>query len=224
MTPAGGETTEFRDYLRLLRRRAWILIACLVIIPVAAYLYTDARPKVFQASTLLQVNSSSTDSTVSPDFAQPQSNIQAVATFVSTSAVADEAARRLKLPPGSLNGNASAEADEQTGFVTVTATGPTSTRAAQIANAFAAALNAERGKRGRERVGQAITQTQQQLAQTPRSDLVTRTQLNQQLQKLKALNQAQAQNLQVLQAASGGVQIAPHPKRNATIAIILALL
>lgn len=224
MTAPGGETTDFRDYLRLVRRRAWILVACLVVIPAAAYFYTDARPKVFEASTLLQVQTAAVDTTVSPDFSQPQSNIQAVATFVSTSAVADEAARRLGMPPGSLLGAASADASEETGFVTLTATGPTGQRAADIANAFAAALNAAREKRGREAVGQAITRVRGQLSSTPKNDLVTRSQLRQQLQKLEALNNAQSQNLQVLQAATGGTQIAPHPKRNATVAIILALL
>jgi capsular exopolysaccharide synthesis family protein len=224
MTAPGGETTDFRDYLRLLRRRAWILVACLVIIPVAAYVYTDSRPKVFEASTLLQVNTAGIDTGVSPDFSQPQSNIQAVATFVSTSAVADEAARRLGLPPGSLLGAASADADEETGFVTLTATGPTSKRAADTANAFAEALNAAREKRGREAVGEAIARARQQLSETPKDDLGTRSQLRQELQKLEALNNAQSQNLQVLQPAAGASQIAPHPKRNATVAIILALL
>lgn len=224
MTAPGSETNDLRESLRLLRRRAWILIACLLLIPAAAYFYTNGRPKIFQASTLLQVDSASVDTGISADFSQPQSNIQAVATFVSTSAVADEAARRLGMPAGSLLGAASAEADEETGFVTLTATGPTGRRAADIANAFGSALNAEREKRGRRRVQQAMAQTEQQLKQTPKADQITRNQLTQQLQKLRALNQAQSQNLQVLQPATGGVQIAPHPKRNATIAIILALL
>ena len=224
MSQAGPEAPDLRDYFRLLRRRGWILLLCLILLPAAAYFYTDARPKIFEASTLLEVNATADAGTVSPDFAAPTTNIQAVASFVSTSAVAEEAARQLGEPRTSLYGAASATADEDTGFITLKATGPTAARAAAVTNAFAAALNATRAERGRESVQSAIVNTRNQLRETPRADVATRTTLTQQLQKLEALEGAQSQNLRVLQPASGATQIAPHPRRNATIAIFLALL
>ena len=226
MSRTGGEAADPRDFLNLLRRRGWILLVCLVVLPVAAYLYTDSRPKIFQASSLLQVDSGAADvttGTVSPDFSPPPANINAVASFATTSAVADEAARQLGMPRGSLAGVATAQADEDTGFITLSATGETSRKAAQIANAFTSALNATRAERGHEHVRDAINGVNEQLAKTSKTD-PQRPQLQQQLERLKALDAAQSQNLQVLERAEGGAQIAPHPRRNATIAVFLALL
>jgi capsular exopolysaccharide synthesis family protein len=219
------EGFDARETLRLLRRRGWIMLVCLILIPLAAYELTASRPKVFEASTLLQVAGAADTTGVGTDFGPASStNIQAIAGFVRTTAVSEEAARQLHVPPGSIAGGVSAVADEDTGFITINATAPTAAKASAIANAYAAALNATRAKRGTERVNQAITQTEQQLKQTPKGDLATRTQLGEQLQKLQTLRAAQSQNVQVLQRAEGAAQIAPHPKRNATVAILLALL
>lgn len=219
--PADG--FDAREALRLLRRRGWILLACLVVIPVAVYQFTASRPKVFEASTVLQIESTG-DTTGISDFSAPAANLLAIAAFVRTTAVTEEAARRLGLPPSALAGAAIATADEDTGFITISATAPTGSRAVAIANAYAAALNATRERRGVARIDEAIAATQKNLGETEKGDLTARAELKTQLQKLRTLRQAQSQNVQVLQTATGATQIAPHPKRNATVAILLALL
>jgi polysaccharide biosynthesis transport protein len=224
MDPAQGEAPDLRDYLRLAWRRGWIMLVCLVVIPLGIYEYTKSKPKVFESKIILQVQPSAVDAgqLTSPDFATPQSNLDAVASFVSTSAVSDEAARRLGLPPGSLRGAATGEADADTGFLTITATGSSSQRSAAVATAFADALNTTRQKRGAARVQQAIATVQQNLAGT--KDPVERQQLRTQLQRLQTLQQASAQNATVLEPAHPGKQTAPHPRRNATVGLLLALL
>jgi capsular exopolysaccharide synthesis family protein len=225
MDPVEPEGPDLRDYLRLVWRRGWILLVCALVIPLAVYEYTDSKPKVFQSSIIIQVQPSAVDSAsslTSPDFSAPQANMDAIATFVSTSAVSDEAARRLGLPAGSLRGAASASADPDTGFLTITATGSSAQRSAAIATAFADALSATRAERGQKRVDQAEATLQKSLAAT--KDPVQRVQLRSQLQKLQTLKQASGQNAQVLEPAHPGAQIAPHPRRNATAAILLALL
>jgi polysaccharide biosynthesis transport protein len=214
---------EAHDVLRLLRRRGWIVLICLILIPLAAYQVTANRPKVFQSSTLLQVENAG-DATGLPEFSSSSTNLQAIAGFVGTTAVTEEAARRMHVSPGEIAGSASATADEDTGFLTITATGSTARRAQQIANAYAAALNATREQRNVQRINQAIATTREQLDKTPKSNLQQRTELGSQLQKLQTLRQAQSQNITVLQSAGPGAQIAPHPKRNALVAVLLALL
>lgn len=224
MDPVDAEAPDLRDYLRLALRRGWIMLLCLLVIPIGVYEYTKSKPAVFQSSTTLQVQASAVDagSLTTPDFSAPQSNLNAVASFVGTSAVADEAARRLGLPPGSLRGAASAAADTDTGFLTITATGSSAQRSAAIVTAFAEALSTTRQKRGEKRVQQAIAAVQANLKTT--KDAVDRQQLRQQLQRLQVLQQASAQNATVLEPAHPGKQIAPHPRRNATVALLLALL
>jgi capsular exopolysaccharide synthesis family protein len=226
MDSSGGEGPDFREFVRLIKRRGWILILCVVLIPAGVYLLTASRPKIFQASTLVQVQTASLDPTqVSPDFSgNGSTNIDAIASFVSTNAVSDEAARRLGLPRGSLRGAATATANSDTGFLSITATASSAQRAAAAANAFAAALNATREKRGVQRVEQAIATVQKNLEKTPKSSTPQRAQLETQLQQLQTLRAAQSQNVQVLQPAEGATQIAPHPKRNATVAVLLAVL
>jgi capsular exopolysaccharide synthesis family protein len=219
-----AEGFDAREALRLIRRRGWIMLVCLIVIPLGIYEFTNSRPKVFEASTLLQVAGAADTTGLGPDFATPQSNIQAIAAFVKTSAVTEEAARRMNVTPASIAGSVSASADEDTGFITISATAPTAARAEAIANAYGAALNATRAERGTARVNQAIAQTQKQLQATPKRDIQGRSQLNEKLQQLQTLRAAQAQNLQVLQRATGATQIAPHPRRNATVGILLALL
>lgn len=218
------EGFDAREAFRLLKRRGWIMVVCLIVIPLGIYEYTNSRPKVFQASTLLQVAGNADTTGLGSDFTTPQGNIQAIAAFVKTSAVSEEAARVMHVTPASIAGSVSSSADTDTGFITITATASTAARAAAIANAYAEALNSTRAERGIARVNQAITQTQQQLQKTPKSDVQGRAQLGEQLQKLQTLKAAQSQNVQVLQKATGATQIAPHPKRNATVGILLALL
>jgi capsular exopolysaccharide synthesis family protein len=219
---ADHEEFEFRDFLRLLRRRGWIVLLCVLAIPVAAYFYTAGRPKVFQATTIIEPQSTSS-SALPPDFQQSQPNVQAIAGFVNTSAVANEAARQLKLPPGSLGGAASATANTDTNFITISAVAPTAKEAADRANAFAAALDATQNKTDKEQIARAISTLQQNLANTSRRD-PNRLTMQSQLQSLQTLQRAQSQNVRVLQPALGAAQIAPHPKRNATLAILLGLL
>lgn len=225
MNAEAGEAPDLRDYLRLIWRRGWILLACVLLIPFAAYEYTKAKPQVFQSSTVLQVQPGVENSDLtSPSFAPSATNLDLVAAIVSTSAVSNEAARLLGLPQGALRGAATGSADPDTGFLTITATGSTAERARQVATAFANALSSTRKSDSVQRIDSAIATIQDSLKKTPKNDPTTRATLTSQLQRLQTLRQAQSQNAQVIEPASAGAQIAPHPKRNATVALVLAIL
>jgi capsular exopolysaccharide synthesis family protein len=225
MNPEANEAPDLRDYLRLVWRRGWILLACMILIPLALYEYTASKPKLFESTTVLQVQAGADPSVVgSADFAPSSTNIDLIAAIVSTSAVSDEAARSLGLPAGSLRGAAQGSADPDTGFITITATASTAQRSAQVATAFANALSATRKEQDTKRLNSAIDTVQKTLQNTPKSDIASRTQLRTQLQKLLTLKQAQGQNAQIVEPARAGAQIAPHPKRNATVGLVLAIL
>jgi polysaccharide biosynthesis transport protein len=225
MNSEATEAPDLRDYLRLIWRRGWILLLCLIVIPLAAYEYTKSQPKVFQSHTILQVQAGveNTDLT-SPNFTPSDANLDLVAAIVSTSAVSNEAARLLGLPAGSLSGAAEATADPDTGFLTITATASSAERAAQVATAFANALSATRKQQSLQRIDAAIKTVQQSIKKTPASDVAGRTNLTAQRQRLQTLRQAQAQSTQVIEPARPGLQTAPHPKRNATLGVVLAIL
>ena len=40
-----------RDFFRILWRRKWLILLCLILIPAAIYVYSDRLTKTYQAST-----------------------------------------------------------------------------------------------------------------------------------------------------------------------------
>jgi len=226
MAQDGGDPREF---FRILWRRKWVLLICLTVIPLAVYVYSDRLAKTYQTSTILQVQSTAVDAglPVSGDFSASSSvtNTAKIAALIQTNGVADAAARIIKEPPGSLRGTIVARDNEDTSFITITATASSGERAARIANAFAEAVQLTRTKQGVARVDSAIANTEKELAKLPLSEDVQREQLSQNLQNLRSLRAAQDQNSQIIQAAAvPGSPVSPQPKRNAMLALVLALL
>src|SRR5262245_59588215 len=115
-----------REFFRLIWRRKWIILLCLVLLPLAVYVYSDRLTKTYQASTLVQVQSTATDAGLFSNDSLPTgvANTAKIAALVGTSAVTDEAARLMGEPKGSLRGTVTAADDEDTGFITLTATAP----------------------------------------------------------------------------------------------------
>ena len=159
-----------REFFRVLWRRKWLILLCVTLIPLAAYFYSDRLTKSFQSSAIVQVQNTATDGGlfVDQDLPSGTANTAKVAALVSTSGVADETARLMGEPEGSLSGAISATDDEDTGFITITATAGTGQRAAEIANATARALRVTRRQAGIRRVDASIANVEKDLAKLPR--------------------------------------------------------
>jgi receptor protein-tyrosine kinase len=219
-----------RDFFRLLWRRKWTLIPCLVLIPLAVYLVSTRLTKTYEASAVIQLQGAPVDQTL-PGVgdltagSNDQQTNDRVSALIETNSVADGASRLLGEPPGTLRGDVRASADENTGFITITAKASTAKRAARIANTFADATRVTRARQGTQRVDAAIAGVQAQLAKTPQADAAARQQLSEQLQGLTALRAAQGQNTQVIQAATPPASpSSPKPGKNAIFAFAVALL
>jgi len=217
-----------REIFKLLWRRRVILLLCIILIPAAAYLYSEQLTKSYQSSTVLQIQAVGDASDVVTDSASGTGgNINSVARLASTSGVADEAARILGYPAGSLRGTITAVADEDTGFMTLTAVSDSGQGAAKAANAAAKALNSTRERRGVDRANSAIAGVVKDLGKLSRGpeDATERQQLSDKLQRLRTLRAAQGSNAQVIEPAlAPAAPVSPNPRRNAILAFILALL
>jgi capsular exopolysaccharide synthesis family protein len=217
-----------REIFKLLWRRRRILALCIVLLPLATYLYSKQLTPSYQSSTVLQIQSLGDATDVVTE--QPSGgagNISAVARLAETSGVADEAARRLGYPDGSVRGAITGLADEDTGFITLTATADSGERAARVADAAAKALNATRERRGVERANKAIQGVLTDLRKLDRGprDATERQQLSQKLQSLRTLRAAQGSNAVVIEPATVPASpVSPNPRRNAILAFVLALL
>ena len=121
------------EYLRLVRRRWRLLVACVLVAGTVAWLTTPARSSNDQVQyeathILLRDDSSPT----------PPAALAQVALFVRTGAVPDRVAERLGFDedPGLLADRISVKPEETSGSLKITATASSRDEAAELANAF----------------------------------------------------------------------------------------
>lgn len=227
---------DLRAYLRVLWRRKWLLLAVVILVPMAAYLYSARSPNVYQASILMEIQPPSGTSLPNTQNSVPSDqtgvlsdqSVAIAARLIQTSGVAQAAARRLSLSQSaaaSLLGDITVSPDVTTGFITVTASAPSPRRAADLANAFGAAVNSVQTKQAIGRLNEAISGIVSQLGALPPNARTARGQLSAQLQNLRALRAAQGGNAQIIQPASAPrAPSSPRPVRAALLALLVAVL
>lgn len=189
MTPQPAEQTDLRTYLRMLWRWKLLFLAFLIAAPAASYAIVTHNPKEYRSSTLLQVDGVTIDPSLLGGQSLSSSNLETIARLVTTRPIAEGAAKLLHPPPAqpsSLLGKVKAEADTDTGFLTITATDTQPRRAAAIANAFAQSLSNNRAAATIAQLNFTIGGIKRQLAQLPKRDEVQRSQLSDRLQQLRA--------------------------------------
>jgi capsular exopolysaccharide synthesis family protein len=228
MTPQPAEQNDFRAYLRAVWRWKWLLVAFLVVVPLISYVLEARKERQYESSTLVQPRAVSIDlSQFGGQSVGPQ-NIDAVARLIQTTAVASAAAKEMKHPPassGSLLGQINVTPDPQTGFLTITATDPDPSRAAEVANAFARAISGNQAAQANAQIDQLIARLQDQISKLPKGD-VGRDQLSGQLQRLRALRSTgQNPNAAIIEkAAPSSTPINHNTRRAIELGLVIALL
>jgi capsular exopolysaccharide synthesis family protein len=145
---------EPQQYLQVVRRRWRLLLACLLMSAVVAWVTTPGKP-ADDSLTYKATHQLIRDSTATTPPA-----LASLAVFVKTGEVPRRVAARVgfKGEPAELGARVTLEPDEQVGTLGITVTGPTPARAAELANAFAEetlaylgeeAQNAQRDQLGR---------------------------------------------------------------------------
>jgi capsular polysaccharide biosynthesis protein len=161
----------------------------------------------------------------------PPPTAQAAVELVDTTPVAARAARILDESPSQpdeLLDDVTAVSESEGGIgqapqlFSITARSDTAQRAADVANAFAAAVGEVRTRQGVD----AIDQTIQSLRSRPEPEKrVAARRLAQDLEQLEALRASQSATTQVLERAAPPKGAAsPRPLRNAALALVLAVL
>ena len=168
MAPESAGQQDLRTYLRVFWRWKLLFIAFVVLIPLGAYLVERGKPKMYQSSTLMELQDISQGIGTS-GAPVVTGNLAAVARLATTTPVVDIAAKLLHEPPGSLVNQVQPSADPNTGFLTITAVDHDPVHAAAIANAFAAALARHQTDQANAVIRGQIAAAARQLAATPRS-------------------------------------------------------
>lgn len=216
-----------RDLLDALRRWKFLVLACLVILPLAAYGLTAGTRASYQSSVLLQIQGPAVDTSLFATVVVPAAQetvVLSAARLITTSGVAQAAAARLNPKPSNpraLLDQITATPDTTAGFITITATASKPQRAVDIANAFAQAVVAGRTREAVTQLDAAIAQLVKQTAGLSKRDVQGRSQLSQQLQRFRALRAAQGSNAVIVEPAAVGTRAA---SLGVTRAVLLAFL
>ena len=214
-----------REFVAVLRRRGWILAACAVLIPAAAYLIVALQPRQHRASVIVQPSPLVPSSViVSRDvpagwFLSPSPYF--VALLARTPPVTIAAARLVHRSPAAL-GFVSASADNKTGWATIEVTASTGRSAMNAANAVATAVGTNLQLRTRKAIAALQGGFQQRLSQE--RDATKRRELAAQLKAFSRFRPDRQPTIQVIQPAVEARTVSNHPELAAVLALIPALL
>jgi capsular exopolysaccharide synthesis family protein len=226
---AEPQPLDLRKYARIFWRRKWIFLAVLVIVPVAVYFVSASSAKVYQSSVLIELQPTSVDSAQGAAQGGPSAQFIAIAArLIETTGVAQAAAQQLSGPrasPSALLDAINVSTDPNTGFITISGRAGSPARAADIANAFGAAINSIRAQQAVGQLSESISGLQAQINALPANAIGPRNQLITQMERLRAERAAQGANAQVIEPATpSSSPVSPHPRRNALLGLLVAAL
>lgn len=227
-----SDERDFRELIRPLRRRWWILAGVALLVAAGTYLHYRDEPARYAAQTSIFVQPSQLDSIVfggGSDVVTANRTVKNQAQLLQTRSVAQKVARDLGYSgsPEALLGRVTATALEDSDFVQIQAVGPTPETAAAIANGFAKAFIELRSTELRDdarKVRIDIEQRLEQLADIPENAKLRKT-LDARLEQLRVVESVPpGEAEQVDKAVASPQSIAADPVRNAIFAGILGLI
>jgi Mrp family chromosome partitioning ATPase/capsular polysaccharide biosynthesis protein len=225
------ERPDFRDYLRPILTRWWLVLLIVGIATAGTYVYSERRPKEYESATSLYVSNPVTDKILFGTGTAPTDrDVANVAALITSLPVARAAAQETgyRGPARDLLGNVIAKPAADSDFITVTATGPTAAQASDRANAFARTFIALREQQQRRDARAAIGLLRRQITSLPGGSAARsqRSQLQQkidQLQVVTAANTTGAGVQQINVATPPASATSPEPVRNAVFAFVVGL-
>ncbi len=235
-TPAFGEQRGgLANYAQALREH-WLLIVTLVVLSVgAAALYSFTAQKRWVADSSLIVTPLAGSDTVflgtsALREAGGQSNsVLTAASLIGTPEVAERASELLggDVSGSALRGMIEVEPQSQSSIVAIKATADSATRAAEISNAFADAIVAERAELLGEDIDAQINRLEDRLLEIGDDpDMATEARaIQQRLSTLRPLIGAEDPTLRIAsRAVPPETAVWPRPKLSMAVALLAALL
>lgn len=227
--PTQEAQLRLSDYTRPIVDRLLLILAAVIFVSVATYVYYDREPDVFAASTSIYITVANPNPLEASQFAIDDRTTLSQATLLTTRAVAVRVARRLSYrgDPEALLGAVTATPTEGSDFVTISTRWGTGQGAADIANAFAAEFITTRSAQLRESTGRLLTRLrdQQRQIRPTASNGADRASLAAQVRQLELSLQLPSGGASQVDAASASPgPVEPRPRRNAIFAGLLALM
>jgi Mrp family chromosome partitioning ATPase/capsular polysaccharide biosynthesis protein len=220
--------STLRDYLQVVRRRKWIIIEAVVIVPLAALAFSLHQQAQYQGSAqvLLSQQDLANQLTATPSYNNVPADRQAQtqAELARVPAVAQQALKATRTPMSATTflAASSATAGTNADILTFNFTGSDPELASRLATAYARAYVHYRLSVDTAAINAALTEVQNELKTLPShgalyDSLVAKTT---QLRTLAALKTA---NASVVRDAGTAGQTAPKTARNLILGIVLGL-
>jgi succinoglycan biosynthesis transport protein ExoP len=217
------------QWLAILRRRRWVVLQALVIVPAAALVFSLLQEDKYTATASLLFRSASTETLPqggTPGFVDPTREAATNDQLVSLPAVAQETAKLLRgrATAGDVAGSVTVDAGGEADIARITATTTSPRLSADMANAYGEAYIAFRRKRDQARLKHAIGVLERNLAALSAIEQAgpagQAVQAN--LAQLKAAVGLQTGNADLVQRASApSTPSSPKVKRNTLLGLIL---
>ncbi len=230
----GGLT--LRDAVALLRRRRWIVITCLLLVPLSAVGFSLLQRAQFQgnAEVLLSQQSLANSLTGVPDPANSAANGDRVAqTQARLATVPTIAARTLEAlslndrSPADLVAKTEVTTEQNSDILSFKVTDPSRKLAAALANEYAKQYTRYRAEIDTAAVNNALDEVSTRIkgleAAGERTSSLHSTLVDKQ-QQLRTLEALQTSNAAVVRLENAAAQVKPTPLRNAMLGVVLGAL
>jgi succinoglycan biosynthesis transport protein ExoP len=230
------QAATLRDYLQVVRRRRWLIIQAVVLVPLAAAAFSLHQQKLYQASAQvllssqnlaaqLTTGSQSNGVNVTPDWIdQTQAEVARVAK-VAEHALA--AVPKTGLTPQQFLDSSSVSTATGADVLTFSVTNPNPRRAKRLVDAYAAAYVGYRRRLDTAAIHAALANVDRRIGALEKADQ-RRTPLYASLvdrqQTLQTMEALQTSNASVIQAADQVVQTQPKTVRNVVLGVVLGLV
>ena len=225
---------RLHDYLRVVRRRKWIILQALILIPAAAVALSLRQEPLYEASadvllSYRDLGASLTGVASSSVFMLPDRIAQTQADTAHTPALAARVVRATgaDLTPLQLLGASSVEPKTDSDLLTFHVTDANPDRAALLATSYARQFTFFRNELDTSAIQKALDEVRgriDELRASGDTDSALYTSLLNNEQKLETLKTLQTSNSYLVRSASGAAQTQPKPFRSGVIGVMLGLI
>lgn len=225
--------SSLTDHLRVARRRKWVILQAVVVVPVAAILFSLQQPRLYEASSevLLSRQNLAAALTDTPDVTLSQEAARLVETQANLARVPTVAARTLEQAnvagtPLEFLDSSEVTAKANADLLEFKVTHPSRAIAARLATEYAQQYTVYRREldttalqRARSELGRRLIELEEK-GQSRSALYESLVEKEQQLRTMEALQTA---NAFVVRGASRAQQVQPRPVRNGLIGLVLGL-
>jgi succinoglycan biosynthesis transport protein ExoP len=228
LTADGRPSSTLHDYLRVLRRRKWIIIPAVVLAPVAAMLLSGRGPTSYEASAQVLVNRQNLPANLSgvSDPTQQDSTryLATQAQLARLPAIADAALKQVGIKnwaASDLLGESQVTSGYNSDFLTFSVFDATASRAMRLATAYANQYTVYSRAFNSSQFESALRSVRARIATTSpplQANLVAEA------NQLAAMEAVATSSVAVVRPATGAARLAPHVVRNGVLGFVLGLI